>query len=138
MFTIYSNSSDCPGRLNNINEVGDDMELSIRFLSDPSEWIPLALIQINSQIVDATRHGYVIPYILELHSRNMPICFGNVTICNFSLNDSFQLRWLLTSHAVRAKPRDVWSLDDIEIVFIADVNNSATLLEDSFDMEYLK
>ena len=114
------------------------MEVSIRFLSNPSEWIPLAVIKINDQTLSPTRHGYVIPYIFELNTTSKPTSFGNVTICNFPLNDSFQLRWLVASHVIKTPPRDVWSLDDIEITIITEVNNSTTLLEDSFDMETLK
>ena len=76
------------------------MEVYIRFLSNPSEWIPLALIQINKQRVSTTRHGYNIPYkyILD-RNNNIFEVHGNITICSFSLTDSFQLRWLVTSRA---------------------------------------
>ena len=137
-FTVYSNREYCNGHLTNNNSVGDDMEVSIRFLSNPSEWIPLAVIKINNQTLSPTRHGYVIPYIFELHTVNNPTSFGNMTICNFSLNDSFQLRWLVTSHVIMTPPRDVWSLDDINVTIITEVSNSTTLLEDSFDMGHLK
>ena len=138
VFTVYSNRRYCNGHLNNDNSVGDDMEVSIRFLSNPSEWVPLAVIKINNQTLSPTRHGYVIPYIFELHAINKPTSFGNVTICNFPFNDSFQLHWLVTSHVIMVPPRDVWSLDDIKITINNEVNNNTTLLEDAFDMGHLK
>ena len=61
-FTIYSVNSDCRGNLNNNGKLGDDMEIYVRFMSNPTEWIPLAVIQINSQMASTRRHGYNIPY----------------------------------------------------------------------------
>ena len=119
---------------------GDDMEVYIRFLSNPSEWIPLAVIQINNQIVSLTRHSYVIPFVYILNGNiNIFQVHGNITICNFSLTDSIQVRWLVTSRAsVKDRaPTDVWSLDDVEITLITERNNY-TLLADSFDMSELK
>ena len=71
VFTIYSNLSDCGGSLNNNGGIAsDDLEVSIRFSSNPSEWIPLAVIEISNQIVSTRRHGYDIPYkyILNINS----------------------------------------------------------------------
>ena len=115
------------------------MEVYVRFLSNPSEWIPLAVIQINRQIVNTTRHGYNIPYLYELHANNMSEVHGNITICNFSLTDSIQIRWLVTSRAFRKNvaPGDVWSLDDVEITLITECDNY-TLLADSFNRSELK
>ena len=76
------------------------MEVYIRFMSNPSEWIPLAVVQINRQIVNLTRHGYDIPYLYI--KMDIPgVVHGNITICNFSLTDSIQVRWLVTSRASR-------------------------------------
>ena len=140
VFTIYSSSTDCQGNLNSNNgTASDDMEVYIRFLSNPSEWIPLAVIQINKQIVTLTRHGYDIPYLYELHAADMNEVYGNITICNFSLTDSIQVRWLVTSRPITKNkaPADVWSLDDVEITLITECDNY-TLLADSFDMNELK
>ena len=140
VFHIYSNHADCGGNLNNNGIFGDDMEISIRFLSDPSEWIPFSLIQINRQRVTSTRHGYDIPYIYKLdYLHNIDVAQGHITVCNFSLTDSIQVRWLVTSHTCckdRA-PTDVWSLDDVEITLITECDNY-TLLADSFDSDELK
>ena len=138
VFTIYSDPSNCSGHLNNDDTHGDDKEVYIRFLSNPSEWIPLAVIQIDRQTVNTTRHGYNIPY-LYIHTGDMPEVHGNITICNFSLTDSIQVRWLVTSRAFckNRPPRDVWSLDDVEITLITECDNY-TLLADSFGMSELK
>ena len=134
MFTILSSS------LNNNGFVGDDMEVYIRFLSNPSEWIPLAVIQINKQIVSPTRHGYDIPYVYIIDgSRDIFEVNGNITICTISLTDSIQVRWLVTSRAFikDEAPSDVWSLDDVKITLITECDNY-TLLADSFNMSELK
>ena len=137
-FTIYSSHDNCTGNLNNNGRVGDDMEVYVRLLSNPSEWIPLAVIQINKQIVHLTRHGYDIPYMYELHASNKSEVHGNITICNFSLTDSIQARWLVTSRTnTNSAPKDVWSLDDVEITLTTECDNY-TLLADSFDMTELK
>ena len=129
---MYSNFDECSGSLNS----NDDVEVYIRFLSEPTEWIPLAVIQIYHQIVSFTRHGYDIPYILLL---DRPDFHGDITICNFSLTDSIQVRWLVTSRTCceDKAPTDVWSLDDVEITLITERDNY-TLLADSFDMNELK
>jgi len=115
------------------------MEVSIRFLSDPSEWIPLSVIQINSQIVSSTRHGYAVSYIYDLQVWDTGLVNGNITICNFSLTDSFQLRWLLNSDTFTQNkaPKDVWSLDDVKVTLVTECINH-TLLEDSFEMNEIK
>ena len=137
-FTIYSSYSDCRGNLNNNIAHGDDMEVYIRFLSNPSEWIPLAVTQINKQRVNTSRHGYNTPY-LYIRNDEMNLVHGNITICNFSLTDSIPVRWLVTSRALNKNiaPADVWSLDDVEITLITECDNY-TLLSDSFDMSELK
>ena len=114
------------------------MEVYIRFMSNPSEWIPLAVIQINKQTVNSCRHGYNIPY-LYIHNDSTRVVHGNITICNFSLTDSIQVRWLVTSHNGfgNKAPTDVWSLDDVEITLTTECDNY-TLLADSFDKSELK
>ena len=139
-FTIYSSNSDCGGNLNNNGVVGDDMEIYIRFLSNPSEWLPLAVIQINNQRVSTTRCGYEVPYKYILDGNdNIFEVHGNITICNFSLTNSIQVRWLVTSHRFDKKRplTDIWSLDDVEITLISECDNY-TLLADSFEMSELK
>ena len=127
------------GGLNNNGIAGDDMEVYIRFLSNPSEWIPVAVIQINSQKANTTRHGYNIPYLYTFNIKEIDVVHGNITICNISLTDSIQVRWLVTSRAFHKDrpPHDVWSLDDVEITLVTECDNY-TLLTDSFDMSELK
>ena len=136
-FTIYSSKNNCPSNLGST----DNMEVYIRLLSNPSEWIPVAFIQINGQRDNARRHGYDIPYGYVLRPSNSAMDFihGHITVCNFSLTDSIQVRWLVTSRTTKTHraPRDVWSLDDVEITLITECDNY-TLLADSFDMSELK
>ena len=126
------------GSLSNNGVQGDDMEFYIRFLSNPSEWLPLAVIQINNQSISTRRHGYEIPHLYKLTSETK-VVHGNITICSFSLTDSIQVRWLVTSRPSNkdTAPKDVWSLDDVEITLITECDNY-TLLADSFDMSELK
>ena len=139
VFTFYSHFHNCSGSLDNNGFIGDDMEVYIRLLSNPSEWIPLAVIQIYQQRVKTLRHGYNIPYIYVLESFDRPIIHADITICNFSLTESIQFRWLVTSRSlIKNRPgRDVWSLDDVEITLTTQCDNY-TLLADSFDMTKLK
>ena len=89
------------------------MEVYIRFLSNPSEWIPLAVIEFYRQRINPMGHGYNIPYIYVLESFDRPIIHANITICNFSLTDSIEVHWLVTSRSlIKDIPHsDVWSLD---------------------------
>ena len=119
------------------------MEVYIRFLSNPSKWIPLAVIQINMQRVNTYRHGYHIPYkyIIDNNSNIFEV-HGNITLCNFALTDSIQVRWLVTSRTAINRNtmgvhKDVWSLDDVVITLTTECDNY-TLLADSFDMTELK
>ena len=141
VFTIYSSYFNCniSPLSNNGIFAGDDMEVYIRFLSNPSEWIPLAVIQISNQRVNTTRHGYDVPYKYALDTSGTGTVHGNITICNFTLTDSIQVRWLVTSRGFtkHRAPRDVWSLDDVEVTLITECDNY-TLLADSFDMSELK
>ena len=127
------------GGLSNNGNQGDDMEVYIRFLSNPSDWIPVAVIQINRQKANTTRHGYNIPYLYIFNITEIDVVHGNITICNISLTDSIQVRWLVTSRTCceNRVPTDVWSLDDVEITLITECDNY-TLLADSFDMSKLK
>ena len=127
MFTI------CSMKLQN----GDDMEVYIRFLSNPSEWIPLAVLQTDRQIVNTTRHGYHIPYIYELINGRGNAVHGKITICNFSRTNSIQVRWLVTTSIRMGSNQLVWSLDDVEINLITECGNYA-LLADSFNTGELK
>ena len=59
------------------------------------EWIPLAELEINNQNVSTRRHGDSIPYLFILLTHKMNAVYGNITVCNFSLTDSYQVRWLV-------------------------------------------
>jgi len=46
--------------------------------------------------------------------------YGNITICNFSLTDSIQLRWLVTSQSLKIQPIYIWSLDNVKVTLITE------------------
>ncbi len=63
----------------------------------------------------------------------------NIQICGFPLNESVQLRWLMSTkfNARNRTFEDKWSLDDIEIKLIKG-NISTCLMKDNFDNPTLK
>ena len=124
-FTLFSaQSSTCVGIYQHL-EIGDeDVEFSIQFLSNPSQWIPLSLniVDRDPSLTHYYRRGYPV-----LEARRFFVNEGipsenNIQICNFSLSDSFRLRWLLTSTFFVANNyyQDLWSLDDVEVSLVSD------------------
>ncbi len=68
-----------------------------------------------------------------------PYSRRNIQICGFPLNDSIQLRWLMSSTiVVRSSPyEDKWSLDDVQVK-LTTPNHSKLLMEEIFDESSLK
>ncbi len=91
---------------------------------------------VNYQKTTTCRRGYCVQdtdvlfpdpgYSYKPNSRR------NIQICGFPLNDSIQLRWLMSSIVIVSRYEDRWSLDDIQ-VFLITPNNSKSLIVDSFD-----
>ncbi len=135
-YTVYS-STTCNIRQDSL-EMSEVLEFSVRLLSNPSEWIPLSIIHTIEQTTSNCRRGYCVQDIATLHPRNMPNIMRKIQICGIPLNDSIQLRWLMSS--LLGKNRrfgDWWSLDDIEINLITG-NFSKSLIRDNFNNSALK
>ncbi len=68
-----------------------------------------------------------------------PYSRRNIQICGFPLNDSIQLRWLMSSTmAVGNSPyEDKWSLDDVQVK-LTTPNYSKFLVAEIFDESSLK
>ena len=60
-----------------------------------------------------------------------------VQICNFSLNDSLQFRWLQTSAFTSGGIKDVWFMDNITITLVQPSSRNNLLVEE-FNSENLK
>ena len=113
----------------------NDIEFGIHFLSNLYEWIPLLEVIIERQInTPIYRRGYLVPHRGHLHRENSKIYQSSFEICDFSLTESFQLRWLARSYFLAANPwfKDLWSLDDIEVELISGSTHS-TLISDTFE-----
>ncbi len=115
------------------------LEFSVRLLSNPSEWIPLSILHTIEQTTSNCRRGYCVQDIATLNPLNMPNIMRKIQICGIPLNDSIQLRWLMSSLlGIKNRPYvDLWSLDDIEINLITG-NFSKSLIRDNFNNSALK
>ncbi len=139
-YTIYSSHLTCG--LNGDSLERDDMlEFSIRFSSNPSEWIPLSLTYID-QASSNCRRGYCVKetsILLTYIGSPKPYIRSNIIICGFFPTDSIQIRWLMSSHFMVESSvfQDKWSLDDIQVNLITE-NISVLLFEDNFDSPILK
>ncbi len=141
-YTIYSSHGTCGFR--HAIEREDVLEFSIKLLSNPSEWIPLSFSFVRETTTSTCRRGYCVQDldILDTTPGNAsykPYSRRNIQICGFPLNDSVQLRWLMSSTVVtRNSPyEDRWSLDDIQ-VFLMTHNHSKILMVESFNEPSLK
>ena len=65
----------------------------------------------------------------------------SLELCNFEDDfETIQFRWLQTSRfrGDLVHPKDVWSLDNVNISFIDSRGEETILLEDSFNSDQLK
>ncbi len=143
-YGIYTSHSTC--EIRHSLEKNDVLEFSIRLLSNPSEWIPLSITHINDNTTSNCRRGYcvqdtdtLISNIGYNHKDYKPYSRRNIQICGFPLNDSIQLRWLMSSTiSTQNRPyEDKWSLDDIQVK-LTTPNHSKLLMAEIFDESSLK
>ncbi len=141
-YGIYSSQDTCGFR--HALEKTDVLEFSIRLLSNPSEWIPLSITHINENTTSNCRRGYCVQDSDTLYANQDRETYNsyskmNIQICGFPLNESVQLRWLMSTTIIaRNSPyEDRWSLDDIEIKLMMG-NISTCLMKDNFDNPILK
>ncbi len=138
-YGIYSSHDTC--EFQHALEKADVLEFSIRLLSNPSEWIPLSITHINMPTTSNCRRGYCVQNTDTLNSNigNNNYKPLNIQICGFPLNESVQLRWLMSSTigTKNSSYEDRWSLDNIQIKLMMG-NNSTCLIKDKFDNPTLK
>ncbi len=138
-YAIYSSYYTCGGF--DSLEKNDVLEFSIRLLSNPSEWIPLSFTHFNRRTTSNCRRGFCVQDEAVLStapdSTYDPYSWRNIQICGFPLNDSIQLRWLMSSFHSSRINGDKWSLDDVNMYLIID-NNNKSVIVDNFDASLLK
>ncbi len=141
-YTIYSSRGTCG--FHDAIEKEDVLEFSIKLLSDPSEWIPLSFSFVHKTTTSTCRRGYCVQDLDILdtipgRASYKPYSRRNIQICGFPLNDSIQLRWLMSSTMGNRNRlfEDKWSLDDIQ-VFLTTHNHSKIIMVESFNEPSLK
>ena len=94
------------GECNRIDEFREGVEFSLQLLSKPEEWIPIRYLYYNN-IDDSTLQSIIIgepghKFRLRGYNKVEQSNSSNglnkfeIQICNFSLSDSLQFRWLQT------------------------------------------
>ena len=119
------------------------MEFSLRLLSEPEEWIPIRFIynsdtdrqpiDIGAPGEDFRLRGYKVEQSMVSDGWNK----FEIQICNFSLSDSIQFRWLQTSIFRPGGISDVWFMDNITIKLVQTSSRNNLLMEE-FNSEKLK
>ena len=112
------------------------MEFSLRLLSEPEEWIPIRFtynsdtdrqaIYIGAPGEDFRLRGYKVEQSMVFDGWNK----FEIQICNFSLSDSIQFRWLQTSILNPGGISDVWFMDNITINLVQPSSRSNLLVEE--------
>ena len=141
------------GECNQIDHFDEGVELSVRLLSAPMEWIPIVYIYPNNFTVSSypieigllnnlCLRGYNLDMdqliLLEVGAeRNF-----SFTLCATDLyginSDDIQFRWLQTSRFLTSnETKDVWSLDNIKINFV-EIGSNNLILEESFENSFLE
>ncbi len=130
-FHTYT-SQDCPenGRF----ESQDEIEFSIRYSSNPAEWIPISLTVIRPISTEYIRE-YRVPEVIRVQAD--VITEYNFKICNHSIADPFQLRWLAYTRLGRQGHSDTWSLDNLNVDLHFN-NEVFTAVRESFNENYFK
>ena len=131
------------GRMcNAIDTFSEEVEFSLRFLSEPEKWIPIRFMY--SSIARNTSSIYIGEpgelfrgYKVEQSTASDGWNKLDIQICSFSLNDSLQFRWLQTSVFTPGGIKDVWFMDNITINLVLPSSN-CILLVDDFNNENLK
>jgi len=142
------NNAQCgQGSYDPIDNFDEGVELSIRLLSAPDEWIPVAFIflankkgtQSSTEIGSPNRMFAIRGYFVE-HVRCVGVGRTNISIKigNISTTDAIQFRWLQTSVVYKSILRDVWIIDNIAIIHVASADESQPLLCDSFESSTLE
>ena len=113
------------------------MEFSLRLLSETEEWIPIRFIynkvvnsvqgiKIGAPGEDFRLRGYKVEQSMVSDGWNK----FEIQICNFSLSDSLQFRWLQTSQFKPGRINDVWFMNNITINLVQPSSRSNLLVEE--------
>ena len=126
-----------------IDLFSEGVEFSLRLLSEPEEWIPIRFtynsdtdrqaIYIGAPGEDFRLRGYKVEQSMASDGWNK----FEILICNFSLSDSIQFRWLQTSIFKPGGISDVWFMDNITIKLVQTSSRNNLLMEE-FNSEKLK
>ena len=123
------------------------MELSVRLLSTPEEWIPVAFIFLNIRTGNDMKIEMGRPngwFAIRGYSVERAMCIGvgrtnvSINMSNISTEDAIQFRWLQTSGVGPSELRDVWIIDNIAVIHVLTANQSYALLCESFDSSTLE
>ena len=113
------------------------MEFSLRLLSKPEEWIPIRFLYYNIISTSSSifigepgdnfrLRGYKVEQSKASNGWNK----FKIQICNFSLSDSLQFRWLQTSKFSSGGVNDVWFMDNITINLVQPSSRKNLLVEE--------
>ena len=132
MFTSADNNCDP------IDTFAEGIELSVH-LSSIDEWIPLIFAHSSDMDMNNPQEirGYRVDKMQSL--QDDVLTKMSIDLCNFSFTDIIQFRWLQSTEAILSinYPRDVWSLDNIE-VYVESGDQRCHVLVDSFENDTLR
>ena len=120
-----------------IDVFSEGVEFSLRLLSETEEWIPIRFIynkvvnnvlgiKIGAPGEDFRLRGYKVEQSMVSDGWNK----FEIQICNFSLSDSLQFRWLQTSLFKPGGISDVWFMDNITINLVQPSSRNNLLVEE--------
>ena len=130
-----------------IDSFDEGIELSVRLLSAPDEWIPVAFIFLNKRTGNDIEIDIGRPngrFAIRGYSVERLMCIGvgrtnvSISMSNISTEDAIQIRWLQTSVLSSSILRDVWIIDNIAVIHVLTANKSYDLLCESFDSTTLE
>lgn len=125
----------------------EGVEFSVQ-LENGGAWIPAAAFfaEDRDSMCGCTEPGEVVDGVLIVRGyrvedtpvpQNTPFS-STLQVCGKGLDNSVSFRWLQTTSLVNDIPRDVWSLDDIEISYHDEDGEENVLLAESFNNNQLK
>ena len=123
---------------NRIDHFSEGVEFSLRLLSKPEEWIPIRFLYctIKTSAIESIiigEHGgnfRLRGYKVEQSKASDGWNKFEIQVCNFSLNDSLQFRWLQTSMFLLGGIKDVWFVDNITINLVQPSSRKSLLVEE--------
>ena len=141
---ILNKAGGCYDRIDSFDE---GVELSVRLLSTPDEWIPVAFIFLKNERrlqTDTDIGNRNTRFPIRGYSVEWVMCIGvgrtnvSINMSIISTEDAIQFRWLQTSGVSHSNLRDVWIIDNIAVIHVLTANQSYALLCESFDSSTLE